>query len=460
MGVLTTASGEKVDLPTNGEPLGLGAGPNCKIVRTQQGYLLKDLNGTYVNGQRVREHILREGDVIQFGSERYRFSAAAAPTGRATASAGKQTGATQKQPAAQPPAKTTQRAVGAAPATGTHKTGTQRIQKPATQSMGKPVTQSVPKPTTQSVPRPTTQSMQKHTTGRATRPITGRTTAHAVHAPKAPGSKKPLIFGVLAVLVLGGVGGLFWVINQSMDKPEDFKKEIKQRLVDFSKIPVEEVQRRHDTLADIVSNEKYKKYALADFNLASKALETVKAELKRTKEADDEVRPYLMKFNKAKDEKDYDGQGEALYDEVKGLIERHGQTHHEKKLTEVREELKKYLESLSSTSWISQYPKLQAETVSAVKKGDFAGALKLINDFGTQWKESKDAQLHTKMEDQRASMHRQAEQHVGKLERDAKAKIGEGKKDEAKKMLEDARPGFKDLPAADHLEKIIRELLR
>ena len=52
---------------------------HAQIVLTEGGYVLRDLgseNGTFVNGERVTERLLAEGDHLQFGSVRFSFHAA------------------------------------------------------------------------------------------------------------------------------------------------------------------------------------------------------------------------------------------------------------------------------------------------------------------------------------------------------------------------------------------------
>lgn len=47
---------------------------HAQITETDAGWLLRDLsseNGTYVNGQRITERLLAEGDRIQFGTSRF-----------------------------------------------------------------------------------------------------------------------------------------------------------------------------------------------------------------------------------------------------------------------------------------------------------------------------------------------------------------------------------------------------
>ena len=47
---------------------------HAQITETEGGWLLRDLsseNGTYVNGQRVTERLLADGDRVQFGTSRF-----------------------------------------------------------------------------------------------------------------------------------------------------------------------------------------------------------------------------------------------------------------------------------------------------------------------------------------------------------------------------------------------------
>jgi len=92
LGMLEATSG-----PLGGRGFGLGTDPiligrgrrcnvqiveslvsrrNTRIVPTDEGYLVQDLgstNGTFVNGQRIDEVTLREGDVLRVGDQRFRF---------------------------------------------------------------------------------------------------------------------------------------------------------------------------------------------------------------------------------------------------------------------------------------------------------------------------------------------------------------------------------------------------
>ena len=52
---------------------------HAQIASTAEGWMLRDLsseNGTYVNGQRVTERLLADGDRVQFGTSRFLFKSA------------------------------------------------------------------------------------------------------------------------------------------------------------------------------------------------------------------------------------------------------------------------------------------------------------------------------------------------------------------------------------------------
>ena len=55
---------------------------HAEVVRLAEGYLLRDLssrNGTFINGQRVEEHLLQDGDLLAFGDVQFHFQAPKRP---------------------------------------------------------------------------------------------------------------------------------------------------------------------------------------------------------------------------------------------------------------------------------------------------------------------------------------------------------------------------------------------
>src|SRR5258706_13551261 len=50
---------------------------HCQILKMENGYVLRDMSGevgTFVNGKKVKEHLLTDRDLIQVGKERFTFS--------------------------------------------------------------------------------------------------------------------------------------------------------------------------------------------------------------------------------------------------------------------------------------------------------------------------------------------------------------------------------------------------
>src|SRR5436853_6380503 len=50
---------------------------HCQILKMENGFVLRDMSGevgTFVNGKKVKEHLLSDRDLIQVGKERFTFS--------------------------------------------------------------------------------------------------------------------------------------------------------------------------------------------------------------------------------------------------------------------------------------------------------------------------------------------------------------------------------------------------
>src|SRR5688572_3341514 len=92
----TTRGGKTVDIALANGGVLVGTAPGCQIVvadpaaapkhcriaSSPQGFVVTDLGGgTVVNGAKVKEHVLRHGDVLQIGAEKFVFNEtpAAAP---------------------------------------------------------------------------------------------------------------------------------------------------------------------------------------------------------------------------------------------------------------------------------------------------------------------------------------------------------------------------------------------
>src|SRR5262245_4965597 len=150
---------------------------HCQILKMENGYVLRDMSGevgTYVNGKKVKEHLLSDRDLIQVGKERFTFSVS---EGENTARVAVSVAPAAKPPTARVVTGNTSRRVAAAPAAAaparSGNTGRVAAQPPAAVEAPSRGTQRVNKGT---------QKLQKAPTGRVeqaggTRKITARTAA-------------------------------------------------------------------------------------------------------------------------------------------------------------------------------------------------------------------------------------------------------------------------------------------
>src|SRR6185295_13269630 len=117
-------------------------------------------------------------------------------------------------------------------------------------------------------------------------------------------------------------------------------------------------------------------------------------------------------------------------------------------------ELKKFMEENTDPTWEQNIVPLQGEVRAAAKKSDFAGALKLITDFGEKFKEKDTLELIKKLNEQRDFLKRESVAYVNREITQAKKDLAaEGaKKDEIKKKLEGQKAGLEGYKEA--LEKL------
>src|SRR5262245_25565020 len=157
---------------------------HCQILKMENGYVLRDMSGevgTYVNGKKVKEHLLTDRDLIQVGKERFTFSD----------SAGENTSrvAVSVAPAAAPAGKTTRAVattgsgstgrIASPPPAVERKTGRVDAVRPPPARLQPPAAVAAPGRSTQRVSKGNTDRVQK-TTGRmtgGTKKITARTAA-------------------------------------------------------------------------------------------------------------------------------------------------------------------------------------------------------------------------------------------------------------------------------------------
>lgn len=452
---------------------------HCQILKMENGYVLRDMSGdagTFVNGKKVKEHLLSDRDLIQVGTERFTFSvsegentarvavsmapAAATPTAKAgsttrsvaTPARSGNTGRMAAPPAAEAPrktervepARTTGRVAAAPPAAETGR---------STQRVGKG-----------------TQKVQK-TTGRiegGTKKITARTAAAMGYQTSRatfalPSTRKGKLIAVGGVLFILALAGTLYLVKASQVNPDAIKETMAKEIKELQKLKpdqVIEIDNGYEAiLREHESVQKYVAQMYSNIDREHKKVHQIAADLKKAMK---DVTPFFTKYAQIKAKPDdYKAKARELYDECKSLNDSYGGTTMGTKLTEIQTELKNYMENTKEPTWEENIVGLQRDVQIGIKKGDFKGAMTLVNDFGTKFGEKEKLELLKKLKEERDMITRQSEAFV-KRETDKATKdlAAEGaKKDEIKKRLEAFKPGLEGFaPALEKLESFIEKI--
>jgi pSer/pThr/pTyr-binding forkhead associated (FHA) protein len=451
MGVLKTKrGGQLVTIPLSSPAVTVGSGAkclivvgdgapqHCQILKTDRGFLVRDLSGetgTFVNGKRIKEHSFSEGDILQVGSEKFTYGAN--PSGNTTGRI---------------------RAAVPVPAPVVARSGNTGRIVVAGNPNGAKTERTAIRPAAVAVSSKTTGRIEKVVgTGRVTRRVTSRRIPAKAPMFQMPTTRKGRMIALGVVLGILALGGSMLLILSGRDNPEEIKANLVKDIQALNAIPQEEIGRKADRIREILLDEKYKKYgAELRLQLAKEAPKVY--ELERIyKEADKEVKPYLAKYNLAKgNAESYDKAARDLYDEVKSLIGKYDTTPHGDELKRIRDELTKVLESKGKDKWQEKIVQLQAEVLKAENKGDFIAAAKIVDEFGTRYKQKDDSALYDKLKNIRESWPKKSDVYVGRLQKSSEQLIGEGKKAEALRTLEVAREGLKGLSGEKKLDQVIR----
>jgi len=428
---------------------------HCQILKMENGYVLRDMSGevgTYVNGKKVKEHLLSDRDLIQVGKERFTFSisegeqtsrvavsvAAAPPTSRVPAAAPARSGNTGRVAAAPPPA-------AVAPARSGNTSRRVAAQPPAAVEAPRSATQRVNKGT---------QKLQK-TTGRVeqgTKKITARSAAAMGYQTSRstfamPATRKGKLIAIGAVLFIAVLGGGMYVFKKSQVDPEAVKKEMADRMTDMKKKYKPDQIVEIDTaieaiLADYLD---VKKYVNELYTKIDKEHTRIHQEAKDLKVALKDVNPFLSKYAALKTKPaEYKAQISKLYDECTSLKDSFATTILGPKLLEIQTEIKKFIEDNPEAKWEQEIVPLQADVRSMAGKGEFAPASAKINEFGEKFKEKEKLELFNKLKELREFLDRQAPSFVDKENKKGQKEVTEGtmKKEEFKKKLEGYRAGL------------------
>jgi len=442
---------------------------HCQILKMENGFVLRDMSGevgTFVNGKKVKEHLLSDRDLIQLGKERFTFSLSegentarvAVSVAPAAAPAPARSGNTGRMAAAPAKSGSTGR-VAAVPAPKTERAesagrNTGRIAAPAAEGSGRS-TQRVNKTTQR------TAAVQK-TTG-STKKITARTAAGMGYAterktfamPSTPKGRMIAAGGVFGILLIGG--GL-WFLNTQKVNPEAIKEEMAKQLTELRKFKPDQVIEIDAGFEKILSDhEPMKKYVLQMYSNIDKEHTKIHQIAVELKKASKDVKPFTDKYAAQKAKGEHKAQAQTLYDECKSLNDTYGNTVFGQALQDILKELQTILAD-TGPSWEQGMVGLQSEVRAAAKKGDFVGATKTVAEYGEKFKEKEVHELFKKLEEQRSFLKRESVAFVNREAVKAQKDLAtEGaKKDEVKKRLEGFKPGLEGYKEAlDKLEAAI-----
>jgi pSer/pThr/pTyr-binding forkhead associated (FHA) protein/uncharacterized coiled-coil DUF342 family protein len=437
---------------------------HCQILKMENGYVLRDMSGevgTFVNGKKVKEHLLTDRDLIQVGKERFTFSESAgentarvavsvAPPAAKPPTARVVTGNTSRRVASAPPP------AAVAPARSGN-TGRVAAHPPAAVEVPGRSTQRVDKGT-QKVQK-TTGRLQQQTGG--TKKITARTAAGMGYQTSRstfamPSTKKGKLIAVGGVLFILALGGVMYAIKAGQVDPEKVKATMAAEIKELQKLkPDQVVEIDNGYEAILAEHEPVQKYVAQMYSNIDKEHKKVHQLASDLKKAMKDVNPFFAKYAALKAKPaEYKTKVRELYDECKSLNDSYGATILGVKLTEILTEVKKFMEENKEDSWEQNIVALQGEVRSMANKGEFAPAAGKINEFGEKFKEKEKPELWAKLKEQREFLDRQAPQFVNKEVQKGQKEVADGtmKKDEFKKKLEGYKAGLEGYKAA--LEKL------
>jgi hypothetical protein len=434
----TTRGGKTVDYSLSNGGVLLGTAPACQIVvadpaaapkhcriaRSPQGFVVTDLSGTggtLVNGSKVKEHVLKSGDVLQIGAEKFVFADQPVPVAAVKESGGASGSSEKAEPGSGP-----------------------RRRLP-----------SRPPPT------PARASNGSRPSAPAPRKLTAKpgsvSRVHKDHTVFAlPSTPKGKMAALGVGIGLAVVGAVLFVISSGTKNSDQIKKAAEADVERLNKIPEAEIEKRLQAVEEILANEDYQKYAKAEINL-DRLRNSLREQVNREVQAAQRAKSFLERYKEFKDgpPDEYNRQADQLWDNVGVLYDTFKTTRFGVQLAEVRQELKEFLEKRGLSSWSIEFPKLANDVTKLTKDRNFSGAWILVDKFGADYKENDTPQLKSMLQGQRDRIKGTAKTYIDGLKAEASEKPS---KEESRRHLEPARPFVKGVPDIDkQLEKYISE---
>jgi hypothetical protein len=390
---------------------------HCKIAKSPQGFVVTDLSGgTIVNGAKVKEHVLKPGDVLQIGSEKFTFAEKQEPVAAAAV----------KAPAS------AVRSEGGAP---TPPAGGRRPlpSRPAGSGARAPTARKM-------TPKP----------GAVARVQKSQSTF------VLPSTKKGKAIALAVGIGIVVLGGILFVISSGTKNSEEVKKQALEEMKQLEAIPENEYEKRLEKIDAIITNPDYVKYALAEIDPARRMREPVAAKVKLQKDANGIVKPWIEKYKTLKNGpiEDFKPKWNDLYDELRAHLESYGTTTFGPELTAIRNELKELIENIGP-SWNEELPKFRNEITRLINAKNYNQGLVEVENFQKKFKDVSSSQFTSQVQDVLRQLRNAAKDRVEELKKLAAEK---STKEEKRRIFEAARPFLQGFPEAlKELDKAISE---
>lgn len=339
--------------------------------------------------------------------------------------------------------------------------------KPASQPPpGKPPSKpaSLPpsgKPASKPVARPGTPPPAS--TGKTSKPVmrpqgpsgASRRTA-GLHAGTAKKSNVKAI-AIGAALCIVAVIGILFGIRSTRINPEEIKAELKTKLDEVKQI--EDIIEKHEKLKELQRNPNY---TVANCGQVRRELDKLEGETRphaeRQKKANEEVLPWLEKYEQGKTARDQDT-AQMLLDQVSSLISEYSTTTYGEKLQAAKVELMAWLEANTTTdSPEGAWPPTKISSDRAANEGDYAQAFKLVEDFAKRYQGRLSTTLQRQVDEQKSSLGRRLRSFVEDTVKQAKDMNERGQGEPAKEKLRRAMEGTKGLDVYQQLERALKEI--
>jgi hypothetical protein len=302
--------------------------------------------------------------------------------------------------------------------------------------------------------------------GGSTRKMTARMAAASAGikteraAIALPTTRKGKLIALGVAFGVAGLIGILVMIKMREVNPEQVKRDLAAAIEGINKLPKDQIRSKAQRMKELIDDPLYQKYGAGIYLKLTRDYPRLDEQVQTLNKADKEVKPFLGDYALAKkDPEVYDKKSQALYDTANALLGNYSTTIYCAELEKIRDELKAFNNNKGSDTWEKHYYELGAQVQKKMKdEHDYAGAYKHVDEFGAQWKEADDPQLHKKLEEeQRGRIIREGDAHVDKAVRDHKNALKDEdstKKDEALKALEASKAGLSGEKFKKSLEKL------